>query len=369
MTQSEIEKRAEALHRQAIVIDGHSDILIPVTEGKMDLGEWVDVPAPATWDAPPGLERDALVEFGFRPHTIYFGCMGQYDIPRWRAGGVTAQVCAVYLDDDKLDNPLHHGLEMVWNLRHATAVHPELQLCTTAADIRRAKTTGRVGAILSLEGCEALGSDVRFVDLYHQLGLRIASLTHTRRNLFADGSWAAAKTGGLTSLGRQLVARLVERRIVVDLVHVAEEGYWEVLDMVDAPVILSHSTPTMFPSTNPDELLWGKLPRPRLELPRDRGMLEALAQNGGVLGLIWFGHSDLDSVVVDIETALEVMGPDHIGLGSDFYGLELAPRGLMDISRTPALTRRLVERGHSDEMILKFLGDNYLRVFEAIWGE
>ena len=149
-----------------------------------------------------------------------------------------------------------------------------------------------------------------------------------------------------------------------------ETGFWEILDLAAAPVILSHSTPTMFPNTEPGVIgpLGGKVPRPRLELPRDCTMLEALAKNGGVLGLIWVCHADLDDVVRDIETALEVMGPDHIGLGSDLYGLELAPRGLEDISKVPTLTRELVARGHEDETILKFLGGNYLRVFEQVWG-
>jgi membrane dipeptidase len=97
-------------------------------------------------------------------------------------------------------------------------------------------------------------------------------------------------------------------------------------------------------------------------------MLEVLAANGGVLGLIWFCHENLDAVVADIETALEVMGPDHVGLGSDLYGLELAPKGLEDISKAPAITRALVRRGHSDEVIRKFLGENYLRVFDQVWA-
>jgi membrane dipeptidase len=96
-------------------------------------------------------------------------------------------------------------------------------------------------------------------------------------------------------------------------------------------------------------------------------MLEALAKNGGVLGIIWFYKSDLDAVVADIETALELMGEDHVGVGSDLYGLGLAPAGLETIGKMPALTRKLVERGHSDAVILKILGGNFLRVFEQVW--
>ena len=360
---------AADLHRRAVVVDGHSDILIPVTEGKMTLGDRVEVPG-LDWEAPPGLENTPLVRFGMGPHTVWFGCMGQYDLPRWQEGGVTAQLCAIYLDDDWLRDPVRRGMEMAWNLHDQVARHDDLVLATTARDIRRAKRDGEVALVLTFEGCEALGTDPRFLDLYYQLGLRAASLTHTRRNIFADGCWAAAEKGGLTALGKEVVRRMDSLGIVIDLVHIGETGFWEILDITDRPVILSHTTPTMFPDTSPEgqDLLGGRLPRPRLELPRDRAMLEAIAANGGVLGLIHVAHRDLDSVVRDIETALDVLGPDHVGLGSDHYGLELAPRGIEDISKVPRLTDALAARGHSDEVILKFLGENYLRVFEEVWG-
>jgi membrane dipeptidase len=311
-----------------------------------------------------------LVKYGMGPHTVWFGCMGQYDVPRWREGGITGQLCAVYLDDTWLRDPFQRGMEMVWNLHDQIARSEDLVLATTAQDIRQAKQSGKVALVLSFEGCDPLSGDPRMLDLYHRLGLRVASLTHTRRNVYADGCWAAERQGGLTTLGRQVIERLDQLRIVIDLVHIGEVGFWEILELTDRPVILSHSTSTMFPDTSPEaqDLLGGKLPRPRLELPRDRKVLDAIAANGGVLGLIHFAHRSLATVVRDIETALEVMGPDHIGLGSDFYGLELAPEGLEDIPATPRLTDELVSRGHSDETILKFLGGNYLRVFEAVWG-
>ncbi len=363
-------ERAQELHRRAIVVDGHSDILIPVTEGKMDLGERVEVPG-VDWQGPPGLERSPLAMFGVGPHTVWFGCMGQYDVPRWREGGVTAQLCAVYLDDEWLRDPFRRAMEMVWNLHDQVARHDDLMLATTVRQIRQAKEEGKVALVLTFEGCEALGAYPRFLDLYYTLGLRSVSLTHVRRNVYADGCWAADQQGGLTALGRQVIERLHELRIVIDLVHIGEVGFWEILELTDRPLILSHTTPTMFPDTSPEaqDLLGGKLPRPRLELPRDRKKLEAIAENGGVVGLIHVAHRDLESVVRDIETALDVMGPDHVGLGSDHFGLEAAPAGLEDISKVPRLTEALAGRGYSDEVILKFLGGNYLRVFEEIWGE
>ncbi len=362
--------RARDLHRRAIVVDGHSDILIAVTEGKMNLADRVAIPG-LDWVPPPGLENSPIIKFGFGPHTLWFGCMGQYDLPRWREGGITAQLCAIYLDDQWLRDPFRRGMEMVWNFHDQIARTEGLVQATTVRDIKQAKADGKVALVLSFEGADPIGNDPRLLDLYHALGLRAVSLTHTRRNVFADGCWAADRQGGLTSLGRQVVERLDRLRIVIDLVHIGAVGYFEILEMTKNPVILSHSTSTMFPDTSPEaqDLVGGKLPRPRLELPRDRPMLNALAKNGGVLGLIHFAHRDIDTVVRDIETALEVMGPDHVGLGSDHYGLEFAPKGLEDISFVPRLTDLLVARGHSDEVILKFLGGNYLRVFESVWCE
>jgi membrane dipeptidase len=93
-----------------------------------------------------------------------------------------------------------------------------------------------------------------------------------------------------------------------------------------------------------------------------------IANNGGVLGITWVCHANLEDVIADIETAMDVMGPDHVGLGSDLYGAEAAPRGLEDIAQAPSITRKLVERGHANETVIKFLGANYLRVFEQVWG-
>ena len=332
-----LDLRVQELHQEAIIIDGHSDILMPMNESKMELGERQDVPDPADWTPPPGLERHPLAQFNMSPHTIYFGPMGQYDLPRFQQAGLTAQVCAIYLEDDQVGTGLRSGMEMTWQLHHAVEEHSAFELVTSAADMQRIKREGKTGLILSFEGCEALGADMRFLDLYHALGLRIASLTHTRRNIFADGCGAADQQGGLNPLGKNLIRRMNELKIVVDLVHIGEKGFWEILDLTTTPPILSHSTPTMFP--NSDTIKSSPLtgfPCPRLELPRDREALEAVAKRGGVLGLIGVLHRELNDVVRDIEMALEIMGPDHIGLDSDLYGLNYAPRGLEDISKIPA---------------------------------
>ena len=108
---------------------------------------------------------------------------------------------------------------------------------------------------------------------------------------------------------------------------------------------------------------------PSYDVSRGRERLEALAQNGGVFGVFFLVAEDVADVVDDIEHVIDLVGPDHVGLGSDLYGLHHAPKGLEDISKVPAITECMVRRGHSDEVILKVLGGNFMRVFGQVWKD
>lgn len=278
---------------------------------------------------------------------------------------MTLQVCTIFLEDRHLDRALERGLEMAWWLHKEVEENEALELVTTVADIRRIKENGRCGLLLSFEGFEALGADLRFLDLYYQMGLRMAGLTHNRRNLFADGLQGHIKTGGLTDLGKQAVKRMNELGIVIDLAHMNQVGFWEILELSQAPVVLSHTSSRKLFPTKAEDSPW----HPARDVSRGRDRLEALAQNGGVMGVIFYGMEDIDDLVGDIEYVMELVGPDHVALGSDFYGLIGAPKDLDEISKLPRLTEALLRRGHDDEAILKFLGGNYLRVFEQVWNK
>lgn len=351
---------AHTLHQRAFVIDGHSDILGPVAEGKARLGQRTHVPDPATWQAPPEVIRLAG---SMSPHSHYFGPASQYSLPQWRAGGVTAQVCAIYLPDDQLSHALHRALEMVWWLHREVEENEDLEFVTSVTDLRRAKEAGRVGAILAFEGLEPLGAEPRFLDLFYKLGLRMAGLTHSRRNFFGDGTQFNVQTGGLTAAGKAIVRRMNELGIVIDLAHLNQAGFWDVLELSAQPVVLTHSSSrSYFPKDGEHPTRY-----PPADITRSRERMEALVRNGGVFGIIFYRQADLAAIVADIEYALEQMGPDHVALGSDFYGALDAPRDVPDIAHLPALTEALARRGHSDEVILKILGGNYLRVFEKVW--
>jgi membrane dipeptidase len=351
---------ASALHQRAFVIDGHSDILMSIADGKARLKERASVPDPATWQAPPEVVRAAGV---LSPHSHYFGPTGQYSLPQWRAGGVTAQVCAIYLPDDQLSHALQRALEMVWWLHREVEENDDLELVTRVADLQRVKEAGRVGAILAFEGLEPLGAEPRFLDLFYKLGLRMAGLTHSRRNFFGDGTQFDVQTGGLTAAGKAIVRRMNELGIVIDLAHLNQAGFWDVLEQSRQPVVLTHSSArSYFPSDGEHPTRY-----PPADITRSRERMEALVRNGGVFGVIFFRQTDLAAIVADIEYLLEQLGPDHVALGSDFFGAQDAPRDLPDIAHLLALTEALARRGHSDEVILKILGGNYLRVFEKVW--
>lgn len=354
---------AAELHRQAIVIDCHSDILMPIADGYVRLGQQVAIPDPAEWRPPFGMSK-APSEFTPWPRGDNFGPIGQYSLPQFLAGGLTAEVCAIFVEDHQLDYALKRSLEMVYWLHREASENEAFEIVRTAADIRRLKAEGKCGGIMALEGLEPLGQDLKLLDVFHKLGLRMACLTHNRRNCFADGTQHGVKAGGLTEMGRQAVRRMNELGVVVDVAHIDQAGFMETLEITTAPVVLSHRSPKkLFPLQPTDSPL-----HPGYDVSRGRERLEALAQNGGVFGVFFIFNESIEEVVADIEYMLELTGPDHIGLGSDLYGLQSSPKGLEDISQLPRLTEQLVRRGHSDEFILKVLGGNSMRVFEQVWA-
>ncbi|MBI9045711.1 MAG: membrane dipeptidase, partial [Anaerolineaceae bacterium] len=287
---------------------------------------------------------------------------GQYSVPQMQKGGLTVGTFAVYLEDHHLDHALQRGLEMTWYLLQEVRENPVFELIKTTADIRRIKKEKKVGGILAFEGLEPLEAELKFLDIFYELGLRMGSLTHNRRNFFADGKQPGVKLGGLTHLGQTAVKRMNELGIVIDVGHINQTGFWDILELTSEPIVFSHIGPSalLLPSDQ-------HKPGAGYDMPEFREPLEALVKNGAVIGMIFFGEKNVDSIIDHIETLLDIVGPDHIGLGSDYCGFEYSPEGFDDISKLPLLTRRLVERGHSDEVILKILGENYMRVFDKVW--
>jgi membrane dipeptidase len=357
--------RAATLHRDAIIIDGHCDILMAIADRKMRLADRVALPPHETWRPPLGFavsEENALYDFS--PHTDYFQTMGHYDLPRFLEGGLTAQGCAIYIDNKYLDRPLHRALEMVYWLHREAEENADFELITSVADIHRIKRSDKTGGFLTFEGFEPLESDLKLLDVFYELGLRMASLTHSRRNFFADGIQMGVKTGGLSKPGQDAIKRMNELGIVIDLAHLNVTGRWEVIERSEAPVVLSHTSPRRnFPEDPTTSPLY-----PDIVDERSRSLLDAIAGTGGVVGIIAYDQPDLDAFLDDVDFVIRAVGPDHVGLGTDLFGSERAPAGFQTMAELPNLTAGLVARGHSDEVIRKVLGENFLRVFGQVWA-
>jgi microsomal dipeptidase-like Zn-dependent dipeptidase len=156
MPTQNLDAHAKELHQQAIVIDGHSDILMAIADNKARLGAWLFLPDPASWQPPHLADGSAGQIAELDPQTLYFGSAGQYSLPQFRAGGITVQICAIYLEDKQLNYAVRRGLEMTWWLQREVQENPGFELVRTTADITRLKQAGKCGCWTFITGWDCV---------------------------------------------------------------------------------------------------------------------------------------------------------------------------------------------------------------------
>ena len=353
-----LSQRARELHFSSIVVDTHSDSLV----WTLDEGE------------------DLADDLANR----------QLTLPRMRAGGVTAQFMAAWVDPGKFgpETYVRRTLDFIDAMHRTCAAHPDqVDLARTAADVRRLKAAGKLAAILCIEGGHSIDDDLAVLRTYHRLGVRYMTLTWNNTNNWADGILDEARHGGLNDLGRAVVREMDRLGVIVDVSHASVKTFWDALETASKPVMASHSSCTRI-CAHPRNL--------------DDDQLRAIARTGGVACVTFVpqfvseglrlqleelevtGTEGEDvfrrvsgelvlpaytEIVDHVEHMIKVAGIDHVGLGSDFGVLLAAPVGMEDCSRVPWITEELVRRGYSDDDIRKVLGENVLRVMEAVIGE
>jgi membrane dipeptidase len=378
--------RADKLHRQSIVIDTHNDITSPLIDEGFDLGMRGDDP-------------NAKV----KTHT---------DLRRMKAGGLGAEFFAVYVGKEFVNKKPSEGggaarraLDVIDVVQEQIRRHPEsLEAASTAADIRRIVKSGKIAALMGIEGGHAIEDSLRALRMFYKLGVRYMTLTHTNTNDWADSEGDVNNPNvkhhnGLTDFGREVVAEMNRIGMMVDISHVADKTFYDVIASTRAPVIASHSSA-----------------RAIANHPRNMSddMLRAVAKNGGVVMVNFYDgfldprkaalalrsrsmedelkakypndpkrvQDELDawrkandpgktplSVLIDhIDHIAKVAGIDHVGIGSDFDGVPLTglPEGMEDISKLPNITYELMKRGYSDGDIKKVLGENFLRMMTEV---
>ena len=267
-----------------------------------------------------------------------------------------------------LEDSLKEGLLQLEKIIKIPEENKDVILIKNNKDIEHVLETKKLGLIISLEGFEPLYNQLEFLDIYYKLGLRAAMLTWNKRNQFACG--IDEETGGLTDLGKLAVKKMNDLGILIDVSHLNEEGFWDVIEINKKPTIASHSNSRALFNHNRNLT--------------DEQIL-AIAKSGGVIGVVsYFSKVDQEDLqriryeddntetihdfIKQIEYMVNLIGYDHVAFGFDFnmYLGDFGVKGLESSENTKDVIKLLLERGHKLEDIRKIAGENWIRVLRAI---
>jgi membrane dipeptidase len=365
---------AKSLHFSSIVVDTHDDTTQRLLDPKFDLAA---------------------------RHSD-----GAIDIPRMRDGGLSALFFSIWIPS-KITGPqaVKQALDQIDAVRETIRKHPnDLVLATTAEEVRAARAQNKIAALIGVEGGHMIGNDISVLRSFAALGVRYMTLTHTGNTDWADSSTDKPAHNGLTDFGKDVVREMDRLGVIVDVSHVSDKTFYDVLAVSKAPVFASHSSC-----------------RALCNAPRNMtdDMIRDLAKHGGVIQINYHvgflsqefrdvenAHPELEKeinaeikkrcgddesctliagdqivreyvragklprvdwskIVEHIDHAVKIAGIDHVGLGSDFDGA-MMPYGMEDASHLPQITVALLQKGYSDSDIRKILGENTLRLLREV---
>lgn len=311
------------------------------------------------------------------------------DIPRLREGLVGAQFWSVWIPGETApEDSRRLQLEQIEVARQIIELHPDtFELASTADDVERIYAAGKIASLLGMEGGYALNNSIDALQEFYGLGVRYMTLTHNVTLDWADAALGEQSNGGLTELGRSMVREMNRTGMLIDIAHTSPDTMHQTLDVTQAPVIWSHAAAKALvehPRNVPDDVL-SRLPEnggvvmvtfiPSFLSKEVWEMEEGLWATDASLEFvsdyrdIWLAHdaevgavrATIDDVIKHIEHIRDVAGIDHVGIGSDYWGMVDMPIGLEDVSGFPRLFAALIERGWSDEDLRKLAGENLLR--------
>jgi len=378
----DLHERAMRLHKSAIIVDTHEDV--PETLQQ----KWVDLSVRNT--------------------------VGHVDIPRWREGGVTAPFLAAYVAAEYVPSggSAKKALEFIDLIHRLVETYPrDLVFTDSVAGIRQAKKDDKIAVLIGIEGGHAIEDSLGALSAFYRLGVRYMTLTHTNTNNWADSAgnffsadYAPAKYkvhNGLTDLGKQVVLEMNRLGMLVDVSHVSPDTIRDVLEVSKAPVFASHSSCRAL-SDMPRNLTDDQIKaiaakggvvminfsslfldqksvdgylaaraaiQPQLAAVRERLKDDPAQRDAEVKKIqatVKYPDADWKRVVDHIERVMKVAGPQAVGFGSDFDGIDDPPSGLEDASKLPRLTEELLRRGHSEEEVRGVLGENFLKFWDRV---
>jgi len=364
--------KARALHKQVPLIDGHNDYPWALRENAARDLDKLDITKPQP--------------------TI------MTDIARLRAGGVGGQFWSVYVPADLAGQAaVTAALEQIDIVHRMMRKYPEtLELALTADDVERVFKKKKIASLIGMEGGHAIDNSLGALRMFHRLGARYMTITHSKNVPWADSATDQPTVGGLSPFGEQVVREMNWLGMLVDLSHVSPDTMEDAIRVSAAPVVFSHSSSRALndvPRNVPDNIL--------LMLPKNGGVVmvtfvpgflspkvaaHSAAQTAEqnrlkqqypsdenavkAAGEAWLKANPAPRATIadaadHIDHIRKVAGIDHIGLGGDFDGITSVPEGLEDVSTYPALTAELLRRGYKDDEIKKVLGLNILRVMRG----
>ena len=379
---SSISPKARQIHDSAIVIDTHADTPQRFLDENYDIGS-----------TDP---KDT----------------GHISLDKVKAGNLGAEFFSIWVDPETNQGHFaRHALDLIDSVYEQAAHHPDrMMMAFSVADIERAHREHKLAALMGIEGGHSIENDIHLLRDFYRLGVRYMTLSWSNTNEWADSSGdinnpKVEHHNGLTDFGRQVVLEMNRLGMMVDVSHVADKTFYDVIAVTKAPIIASHSSAralTNHPRNMTDD------------------MLRAVAKNGGVVQVNFYdGFIDEDyrraseaqrperdaavkasidqlkaagktvtyvdadrierewtakiprpplkSLIDHIDHIAKVAGVDHVGLGSDFDGVSGAtPEGIDSAADLPKITQALLDRGYSADDIRKILGGNLLRVFGEV---
>jgi membrane dipeptidase len=299
-------------------------------------------------------------------------------LPELEAGNVGAVGVAIYIEDRYLpDSSLRVALDQIARLYAETQRCQRFAICKAFSEIQKARTTNKIGLLITMEGAEPLGTDLNLLRVFYELGVRSIGLTHARSNAAGHGAIFASGDSsreGLTEFGRDLVRECEALGVIIDLAHINPAGFNDILSVTTKLPIVSHTNVRRYYD---------------IERNISEEQIKMIGERDGVIGInsVLVGpkkeESTLDRYVDHIEYVANLIGIDGVAIGFDFFEFiysqwpESAKKELAEKFTTPHfipdlrnhsharnLTRKLVERGFNDEQIEKILRGNWLRIFE-----
>ncbi|MBD3223119.1 MAG: membrane dipeptidase [Caldithrix sp.] len=376
-----VDDKAAAIHRKVLTLDSHTDTPLALVRSDFD----------------PGIRHEAA------------GGGGRVDFPRMQEGGLDAVFFAAFIGQGPRDNASNKAakekvLKILKHIHRAVAEYPQMAgIALTSADAYQMEKTGKRAIYMGIENGFAIGNDLSLIQTYYDLGVRYITLCHTRNNDICDSSTdpSGPEHQGVSSFGKDVIREMNRLGIMVDVSHISDAAFFQVLQQSATPVIASHSCA-----------------RALCDHPRNLSdaMLKALAENNGVIQVCLMSdylktiqqHPEREAALKNIKATygsyssmtpeeirqvrklrreidrkypkmlatvsdlvdhidhiVKVAGIDHVGIGSDFDGGGRI-EGCMDVSEMGNITRELVKRGYTEEAIRKIWAGNLMRVFKDV---